>query len=135
VAQTAEIAERARQKGRKSRVFASVFKGSLSPRHRLSRFVERVGISPTEPSALMTDGAESLWASSAVALGLRAAGAVCPRACRFSSMRSRRLNDGSTLVLVPKICFAVAMSRQAMVTSATGVINPARRPHEWGSLN
>ena len=48
------------EKGRKIKVFASVFKGSSSLRHRLSRFVERMGIAPAEPTTLMTDGAESL---------------------------------------------------------------------------
>jgi hypothetical protein len=50
----------ANEKGENIKVFASVFKGSSSLRHRLSRFVERMGISPAEPTTLMTDGAESL---------------------------------------------------------------------------
>jgi hypothetical protein len=55
-----EILTGACEKGGKIKVFASVFKGSLSLRHRLSRFVERMGIAPTQPTTLMTDGAESL---------------------------------------------------------------------------
>jgi hypothetical protein len=55
-----EILTGACEKGGKIKVFASVFKGSSSLRHRLSRFVERMGISPAEPTTLMTDGAESL---------------------------------------------------------------------------
>src|SRR4030088_714312 len=46
--------------GRKIKVFASVFKGSSSLRHRLSRFAERMEIAPAEGTTLMTDGAESL---------------------------------------------------------------------------
>jgi hypothetical protein len=55
-----EILTGACEKGGKIKVFASVFKGSSSLRHRLSRFVKRMGISPSQPTALMTDGAESL---------------------------------------------------------------------------
>jgi hypothetical protein len=55
-----EILTGACEKGGKIKVFASVFKGSSSLRHRLSRFVERMGIAPAEPTTLMTDGAESL---------------------------------------------------------------------------
>jgi hypothetical protein len=55
-----EILTGACEKGGKIKVFASVFKGSLSLRHRLSRFVERMGIATTQPTTLMTDGGESL---------------------------------------------------------------------------
>ncbi len=55
-----EILTGACEKGGQIKVFASVFKGSSSLRYRLARFVERMGISPAEPTALMTDGAESL---------------------------------------------------------------------------
>ena len=55
-----EILTGACERRGKIKVFASVFKGSSSLRHRLSRFVERLGISPAEPTTLLTDGAESL---------------------------------------------------------------------------
>src|SRR5258708_4081748 len=40
--------------GGRIKVFASVFKGSLSLRHRLSRFVERMDIAPTQPTTPIT---------------------------------------------------------------------------------
>ena len=46
--------------GGKIKAFANVFKGSLSLRHRLSRFVARMGIAPTESTTLMAYGAELL---------------------------------------------------------------------------
>jgi hypothetical protein len=52
-----EILTGACEKKGKIKVFASVFKGSSSLRHLLSRFVERMGIAPTQPTTLMTDGA------------------------------------------------------------------------------
>ena len=48
------------EKGVKIRVFATAFKGRKSLRRRLSRFVDRVGHDVNKPTALMTDGAESL---------------------------------------------------------------------------
>jgi hypothetical protein len=48
------------EKNGKIRVFATVYKGPKSLRERLARFVERVGYDQTQPTALMTDGAESL---------------------------------------------------------------------------
>jgi hypothetical protein len=55
-----EILTRASEKNGKIRVFATVFQGSKSLRERLSRFVGRVGHDNGKPTALMTDGAESL---------------------------------------------------------------------------
>jgi hypothetical protein len=55
-----EILTGACEKEGKIKVFASVLKAPSALRHRLSRFVERMGISPTQPTTLITDGAESL---------------------------------------------------------------------------
>jgi hypothetical protein len=55
-----EILMGACEKDGKIRVFATAFKGRNSLRRRLSRFVERVGHDVNNPTALMTDGAESL---------------------------------------------------------------------------
>jgi hypothetical protein len=55
-----EILTGACEKNGKIKVFATVFKGSRSLRECLSRFVRRVGHDEERPTALMTDGAESL---------------------------------------------------------------------------
>ena len=55
-----EILTGACEKGGKIKVFATAFKGPRSLRKRLSRFIGRVGHATEEPTALMTDGAESL---------------------------------------------------------------------------
>ena len=54
-----EILTGACEKGGKIKVFATAFKGPKSLR-RLSRFIGRVGHVVDQPTALMTDGAESL---------------------------------------------------------------------------
>jgi hypothetical protein len=55
-----EIVTGACEKNGKIRVFATAYKSSHSLRQRLSRFVGRVGYDTENPTALMTDGAESL---------------------------------------------------------------------------
>ena len=55
-----EILTGACEKNGKIKVFATAFKGQKSLQRRLSRFVRRVGHDTEEPTALMTDGAESL---------------------------------------------------------------------------
>jgi hypothetical protein len=55
-----EILTGACEKGGKIKVFATAFKGPRSLRRRLARFIDRVGHDVTRPTALMTDGAESL---------------------------------------------------------------------------
>jgi hypothetical protein len=55
-----EILTGACEKNGKIKLFATVFKGSRSLRERSSRFVRRVGHDEEKPTALMTDGAESL---------------------------------------------------------------------------
>jgi hypothetical protein len=55
-----EILTGACEKNGKIRVFATAYKGSKSLKRRLSRFVGRVGHATEAPTALMTDGAESL---------------------------------------------------------------------------
>ena len=55
-----EILTGACEKNGKIRVFATAFKGPKSLKRRLSRFILRVGHDTEEPTALMTDGAESL---------------------------------------------------------------------------
>jgi hypothetical protein len=54
-----EILTGACEKGGKIKVFATAFKGPKSLRRRLSRFIGRVGHVVDQPTALMTDGAES----------------------------------------------------------------------------
>jgi hypothetical protein len=55
-----EILTGACEKGGKIKVFATAFKGPKSLRRRLSRFIGRVGHVVDQPTALMSDGAESL---------------------------------------------------------------------------
>ena len=55
-----EILTGACEKNGKIRVFATAYMGCKSLQRRLSRFVGRVGHDTEEPTALMTDGAESL---------------------------------------------------------------------------
>ena len=55
-----EILTRACEKGGKIKVFATAFKGPRALRKRLARFIGRVGHDVNQPTALMTDGAESL---------------------------------------------------------------------------
>jgi hypothetical protein len=55
-----EILTGACEKNGKIRVFATAFKSPQSLRRRLCRFVGRVGYDAENPTALMTDGAESL---------------------------------------------------------------------------
>ena len=55
-----EILTGACEKNGKIRVFATAFKGPKSLKRRSSRFILRVGHDTEEPTALMTDGAESL---------------------------------------------------------------------------
>src|SRR5450631_233733 len=55
-----EILTGASEKAGKITVFATAYKGAASLRERLCQFVERVAPDATEPTTLMTDGAESL---------------------------------------------------------------------------
>ena len=55
-----EILTGACEKGGKIKVFATAFKGQKSLRRRLGKFIGRVGAMSESPTALMTDGAESL---------------------------------------------------------------------------
>jgi len=55
-----EILTGACEKGGKIKVFATAFKTPRTLRRRLARFIERVDIAKGTPTALMTDGAESL---------------------------------------------------------------------------